>query len=62
VGAQYHPESVEATFRDEMVAREIGLHALAVQAIEHRARQGPPIPPVLMAVAGEHTFHDLLRQ
>ena len=61
VGVQYHPETVEATFRDEMVAREMGLQVLAAQAIEHRGRQGLPIPPALVAIAQAHTFHDLLR-
>jgi hypothetical protein len=37
VGVQYHPESVEATFRDQIVAREMSLQLLDVQAIEHRA-------------------------
>ena len=62
VGVQCHPESIETTFRDEMVAREMGLQVLAAQAIEHRARQGLPIPHALVAVAEAHTFHDLLRQ
>ena len=61
VGVQYHPETVEATFQDEMVAREMGLQVLAAQAIEHRARLGLPLPHVLVAVAEAHTFHDLLR-
>ena len=61
VGVQYHPDSAEATFRDEMVAREMALQVLAAQAIEHRGRQGLPIPPALVAVAQAHTFHDLLR-
>lgn len=59
---QSHPDTPEATFRDEMVAREVGLQVLAAQAIEHRSRQGLPIPDVLVAVAKAHTFHDLLRQ
>jgi hypothetical protein len=62
VGIQYHPESCEATFQDEMVAREMGLQVLAAQAIEHRARNGLPVPAVLVAVAEAHTFHDLLRR
>ena len=47
--------------REEMVAREMGLQVLAAQAIEHRGRQGLPIPQALVAVAEAHTFHDLLR-
>ena len=42
VGIQYHPESSEATFQDEMVAREISLEALASQAIDHRRKNGLP--------------------
>ena len=60
VGIQYHPETSEAQFRDEMIAREMGLQVLAAQAIEHRQRQGIPIPAVLLAIAEAHTFHDLL--
>jgi hypothetical protein len=62
VGVQYYPETVEATLRDEMVAREMGIQVLAAQAIEHRARQGLPIPQILVAVSQAHTFHDHLRQ
>ncbi len=60
VGIQYHPETSEAAFRDEMIAREMGLQVLAAQAIEHRQRQGFPIPTALVAIADAHTFHDLL--
>jgi len=62
VGIHYHPESSEATFQDEMVAREMGLQVLAAQAIEHRTRNGIPIPQALVAIAEAHTFHDLLRR
>jgi hypothetical protein len=62
VGIQYHPESIEATFRDEMVAREMGLQVLAAQAIEHRARNGLTVPQALVAIVEAHTFHDLLRR
>jgi hypothetical protein len=60
VGIQYHPETSEAEFRDEMLARELGLHALAVQAILHRQQQGVPVPAVLIAVAQAHTFRELV--
>ena len=60
VGVQYHPETSEAAFRDEMIAREMGLQVLAAHAIEHRQREGLPIPAVLIAIAEAHTFHDLL--
>lgn len=60
VGVQYHPETSEAAFRDEMIAREMALQVLAAQAIEHRRRQGIPIPVALVAIAEAHTFHDLL--
>lgn len=60
VGVQYHPETSEAAFRDEMIAREMGLQVLAAQAIEHRRREGVPIPAVLVAMVEAHTFHDLL--
>ena len=60
VGIQYHPETSEAAFRDEMIARKMALQVLAAQAIEHRQRQGIPIPAVLVAIANAHTFHDLL--
>jgi len=33
VGVQYHRETSEAAFRDEMIAREMGLQVLAAQAI-----------------------------
>ena len=36
VGVQYHPETREAAFRDEMIAREIALQVLAVKDIERR--------------------------
>lgn len=62
VGIQYHPESSEATFQDEMVAREVGLQVLAAQAVEHRSRNGLPIPAALVAIVEAHTFHDLLRR
>ena len=60
VGVQYHPETSEAAFRDEMIAREMGLQVLAAQAIEHRRREGVPIPATLVAIAEAHTFHELL--
>lgn len=60
VGIQYHPESPEATMRDEMLARELALNALAAQAIAHRMDQGLSVPPVLAAFVEAHTFHDLL--
>jgi hypothetical protein len=60
VGIQYHPESPEATFRDEMLARELALHALAAQAVVHRAERGIPVPPALAATVQAHTFHDLM--
>ena len=60
VGIQYHPDSIESTFRDEMVAREMGLQVLAAQAIEHRTRHGLPVPQALVAIVEAHTFHDLL--
>jgi len=60
VGVQYHPETSEAAFRDEMIAREMALQVLAAQAIEHRRQQGIPIPVALVAIADAHTFHDLL--
>ncbi len=60
VGVQYHPETSEAAFRDEMIAREMALQVLAAQAIEHRRQQGIPIPAALVAIAEAHTFHDLL--
>ena len=59
-GVQYHPETSEAEFRDEMIAREMGLHVLAAQAIEQRRLAGTPIPAVLVAIAEAHTFRDLL--
>lgn len=60
VGVQYHPETSEAAYRDEMIAREMGLKALAAQAIHHRQPNGIPIRAVLVAIAEAHTFHDLL--
>ncbi len=60
VGIRYHPETSEAVFRDEMIAREMGLQVLAAQAIEQRRLEGLPIPAVLVAIADAHTFHDLL--
>lgn len=60
VGIQYHAETQEATFRDEMLARELALNALAAQAIVHRSERGIAVPPELVAIAAAHTFHDLL--
>ena len=60
VGVQYHPETSEAAFRDEVIAREMALQVLAAQAIVHRQQLGIPIPTVLVAIAEAHTFHDLL--
>ena len=50
----------EQDFRDEMIAREMAMQALAAQAIEHRQRKGVPIPAVMFAIVEAHTFHDLL--
>ena len=36
VGVQYHPETREAAFRDEMIAREMALQVLTVKDIERR--------------------------
>ena len=60
VGIQYYPETSEAEFRDEMLARELGLHALAVQAIVHRQQRGIPIPDVLIGIAQAQTFQQLV--
>lgn len=60
VGIQYHPETTEATFRDEMIARETGAHALIVQAIQHRLRHGIPLRASMVALAEDLTFNDLL--
>ena len=60
VGIQYYPETSEAVFRDEMIAREMALQVLAAQAIQHRQERGISIPATLVAIAEAHTFHDLL--
>ena len=60
VGVQYHPETSEAAFRDEMIAREMALQVLAAQAIQQRQQQGIPIPAALVTIAEAYTFHDLL--
>lgn len=60
VGIQYHPETSEATFQDEMIAREMALQVLAAQAIQHRQQRGIPVPATLVAIVDAHTFHDLL--
>ncbi len=50
----------KASFRDEMIAREIALQSLAAQAIVHRQNSGLQIPEVLVSIVNAHTFHDLL--
>lgn len=60
VGVQYHAETLEATFRDEMLAREIALQVLASQAIEHRRQHGMQIPAALVAVLEANTYRELL--
>ena len=40
----------------------MGLQELAAQVVEHRSRNGLPIPAALVAIAEMHTFHDLLRR
>lgn len=60
VGIQYHPETAEATMRDEMLARELAINALAAQAMVHRQNHGVPIPLVLAEIVQAHTFHDFM--
>ncbi|HET6385594.1 MAG TPA: hypothetical protein VFJ58_19555 [Armatimonadota bacterium] len=59
VGVQYQPGSPEATFRDEMRARELALNALAAQAIDHRTRQGIRVPAILASIVEARTFLEL---
>lgn len=60
VETYYLPESPEAEQRDELRATELALHALAANAVRLRQECGLPVPPVLLAVVGAHTFRELL--
>lgn len=60
VGIQYYPETSEASVRDEMLAGELALHALAAQAVAQRQQYGLPVPAALLTIVQAHTFHDLL--
>ena len=60
VGIRYFPDSPEAVFKNEMMARELALNALAVQAIRFRQQAGLPVPAALSAVAEACTYLELM--
>ena len=50
----------EYELRDEMLARELALHTLALQAISLRQRIGMPVPDALHILVQAHTFQELM--
>ncbi len=60
VGIHYHPETSEATLKDELIACEMGMQVLAAHAVKLRQRLGIPVRTVMVDVVKAHTFHDLL--